>query len=154
MTEIERFVALCRDETEVVARLVALLEQERQILIAGEVLKLEALADEKNSVLALLAEKGSERQALLAARGIDGSGPVRAWLADKPAACKVWVALEDLLQKALTLNQVNGRYIAQGLQRTEQALSALKAAAGATMAYGPDGSQDGLPLGGRHLGSA
>jgi flagella synthesis protein FlgN len=54
----------------------------------------------------------------------------------------------------LVLNQFNGRYIDQGLQSSQKALSVLKAAAASSMGYGRDGSQGQISFGGRHFGSA
>ena len=154
MTDIELFVELCRDEISLVSRLIAFLEQEQSALVGGEVLKLEPLADEKSRALEALSEKGRERQLLLKKLGITGVTAVRAWISDKPEACAAWVELEDTLQKALVLNQFNGRVINQGLQNAEQALNVLKTAAASTLGYGRDGSQAEIPIGGRHLGSA
>lgn len=154
MADIKQFVVLCRDETEVVSRLIAFLEQERDALVGGRVLELEALADEKNRALELLAEKSAERTRWLVALGLGGLEPLRAWLADKPAACDAWVQLESALQKAMAINEFNGRQISQGLANSTSALTVLRAAAASSMAYGPDGSQGDLPIGGRHLGSA
>lgn len=154
MTDIELFVELCRDEISLVSRLIVFLEQEQSALVGGEVLKLEPLADEKSRALESLSEKGRERQLLLKKLGLTGVTDVRAWIADKPEACSAWVELEDTLQKALVLNQFNGRVINQGLQNAEQALNVLKTAAASTLGYGRDGSQAEIPIGGRHLGSA
>ena len=154
MTEIELFVERCRDETEMVSRLIVLLEQEQGALVAGDIMQLEPLADSKTLVLEALAEKGKARQLLTRQLGLSGLTEVRAWVADKQEARQAWVMLEDTMQKAQVLNQFNGRYIDQGLETTQRALKALKAAAAATMGYGRDGSQAPLPVGGRHLGSA
>ena len=51
-------------------------------------------------------------------------------MADKPEACTAWVLLEDTLQKALVLNQCNGRFINQGLLTSQKALNVLRAAGG------------------------
>jgi flagella synthesis protein FlgN len=147
-------VTLCRDETELVSRLIAFLEQEQLALVNGEVLKLESLAQAKSQALELLSAKGQERQQMAQTMGLFCVTDVRAWAANKPEACDAWVLLEDTLQKALVLNQFNGRYINQGLKSTEKALAVLKSAAASSMGYGRDGSQGQLPVGGRHLGSA
>jgi flagella synthesis protein FlgN len=154
MSDVEQFVELCRDETDLVSRLIAFLEQEQQALVRGDILQLEPLADEKGSALQALSERGRERQALLLQLGIASVAEVRVWVADKPEACDAWVKLEDTLQKALVLNQFNGSVIDTGLKNSQQALSVLKTAAASTLGYGRDGSQAAVPMGGRHLGSA
>jgi len=154
MTETELFIERCREETETVSRLVALLEKEQGVLVTGDIMKLETLADEKLRVLDVLNEKGRARQALTDRLGLASVAEVRRWVADKPQACRAWVMLEDAMRKAQALNQFNGRCIDQGLDNTRNALRALRSAASSMMGYGRDGSQDELPVGGRHLGSA
>lgn len=148
------FAKLCRDETEQVSRLLAFLEQEQQALVGGEVLRLESLADAKNLALEQLAAISRERQQWLQAQGLTSLEAVRAWLADKPALCEIWMRLEDTLQRAMVLNEFNGQQINRGLQHSREALTVLRAAAASMMSYGPDGSQADVPIGGRHLGSA
>jgi flagella synthesis protein FlgN len=154
MADIKVFAELCRDETEKVSRLIAFLEQERQALIAGEVLRLEALADGKNMALDILAEASRARQLWLQERGVTDMASVRIWLQDKPEACDAWFKLEAELKRAMAINEFNGVQINHGLHRTREALGVLKAAAASMMAYGPDGAQAEVPIGGRHLGSA
>ena len=154
MADLEQFVLYCRDETELVSRLIVFLEQERDALVSGKVLALEAIADDKNRALEQLSEKSATRTRWLASLGLDGLAAVRAWIADKPAACDAWMVLEAALKKAMAINAFNGQRISQGLDSSAQALAVLRSAAASSMAYGPDGSQGDLPLGGRHLGSA
>jgi len=154
MSDVEQFVQLCRDEADLVARLIAFLEQEQGALVSGNILQLEPLADEKEAALRALTVKGQERQALLLRLEISDVAGVRSWVRDKPDACDAWVQLEDTLQKALVLNQFNGRVIDQGVKNSQQALNVLKTAAASTLGYGRDGSQAAVPMGGRHLGSA
>ncbi|TDR81459.1 flagella synthesis protein FlgN [Paludibacterium purpuratum] len=154
MADIELFAKLCRDETEQVSRLIAFLEQEQQALIAGEALRLEALADEKGRALEALALVSRERQLWLRAQGVTDRESVLTWLKDKPQACEAWFLLESSLGRAMALNEFNGKQINLGLHRTHEALGVLKSAAASMMSYGPDGAQAEVPIGGRHLGSA
>jgi flagella synthesis protein FlgN len=55
MTQEQGFAELCRAEAEQVARLIELLQQEQQVMIAGQVHLLEDLADSKSKVLDELA---------------------------------------------------------------------------------------------------
>ena len=59
MNVVEEFTQLCRAESDLVARLVALLEQEQKILIKGFDVQLDALAESKSGVLDLLAASAS-----------------------------------------------------------------------------------------------
>jgi flagella synthesis protein FlgN len=146
--EVAQFAELCRDETALVSRLIVFLEQEQQLLVTRALLGL------KDQALDLLSIKGRERQLLAHKLGLKSVADVRAWVSDKAEPRSAWVQLEDTLQKALVLNQFNGRYIDQGLQSSQKALSVLKAAAASSMGYGRDGSQGQISFGGRHFGSA
>jgi len=137
-----------------VSRLLALLEKEQGALVSGDVMRLEPIAEEKLGVLRDLNETGRARQSLTEQLGLRSVGAVRKWAADKPEACTAWIVLEDSMRRAQILNQHNGRRIQEGLDSTQRALKALKAAASSVMGYGRDGSQGALPVGGRHLGSA
>ncbi|MBV8047309.1 MAG: flagellar protein FlgN, partial [Paludibacterium sp.] len=110
--------------------------------------------DEKGLALEALSQVSRVRQAWLAERGVSDRASAQRWLQDKPAACDAWFQLENAIQRAVTLNEFNGRHINHGLHRAREALGVLKAAASSMMAYGPDGAQAEVPIGGRHLGSA
>jgi flagella synthesis protein FlgN len=61
--------------------------------------------------------------------------------------------LRELAALARDLNETNGKLIAVHIQRNQQALNVLLAAAGHAPTYGPDGQQH-ASLGGRSLGKA
>ncbi|MTD32794.1 flagellar protein FlgN [Paludibacterium denitrificans] len=48
MNDVEQFVQLCHAESEQVGRLLAVLEDEQQLLIQGQVNRLESVADTKS----------------------------------------------------------------------------------------------------------
>jgi len=61
--------------------------------------------------------------------------------------------LHELAATARELNETNGKLIAVHIQRNQQALNVLLAAAGNAPTYGPDGQQH-ASLGSRSLGKA
>jgi len=148
------FIHLCRQESDLVCRLIALLDEERGALVTRNFTRLEALAEAKTQQLQLLTEKNRERQALLHTLGVTSVEATRQWVSDDAEASQVWVLLEDTLHKALVLNEFNGAQINAGLEFCQQGLSVLRTAAAAMMSYGPDGTQPDVELAGRKLGSA
>ncbi|MBV8679322.1 MAG: flagellar protein FlgN [Aquitalea sp.] len=154
MTQEPGFAALCRAETAQVVRLVELLQQEQQAMIAGQVHLLEPLADSKSRVLDELAQHSQRRAQLMKTLGLSDSDTVYVWLADKPDERQAWLELEDHIHRAQGINQLNGSFIEQQLGQVEEALAVLRQAAAATMSY-DRGGQQAQPLGGRRfLGSA
>lgn len=154
MTQELGFADLCRAEATQVARLVELLQQEQQVMIAGQVHLLEDLADSKSKVLDELAMHSQNRARVMKALGLSDSDTVYIWLADKPEERQAWLALEDLIHRAQGINQLNGSFIEQQLGQVEESLAVLRQAAAATLSYDRGGQQP-QPVGGRRfLGSA
>ncbi|UTH75059.1 flagella synthesis protein FlgN [Chromobacterium sp. IIBBL 290-4] len=154
MPVVEEFSSLCRAESELVSRLIALLEQEQQFLIQGDDLKLAPLADSKSEVLDLLAAQSAKRGELMRSFGVQDRDTLYIWLADKPAACEAWMQLEDQVSRAQSINLLNGQFVHQKLERVEESLTVLREAASATLGYGRDGERPELVTGRRFLGSA
>ncbi|WP_252346085.1 flagellar export chaperone FlgN [Paludibacterium sp. B53371] len=127
---------------------------EQQALLAGEVLKLEQLADDKSRALDQLAQLSQQRQQWMQTQGLTSPQAVHEWLTSRPALCDAWFQLEGAIKRAVVLNEFNGQQINQGLHRAREGLNVLKSAAASMMSYGPDGAQAQVPIGGRHLGSA
>ncbi|WP_158253683.1 flagella synthesis protein FlgN [Chromobacterium alticapitis] len=150
----EEFAALCRAETDLATRLVALLEQEQQWLIQRQENKLEALADEKSAVLDQLAQQSALRGKLLVGLGVQDKDTLYIWLADKPEACQAWLALEDMVGRAQGINQLNGGFVSERLTEVEGALTSLRAAAVSTLGYDREGNRPDVVTGRRLLGSA
>ncbi|RMC91600.1 flagellar protein FlgN [Aquitalea palustris] len=154
MNQQQGFAELCQAETAHVLRLVELLQQEQQVMIAGQVHLLEALADSKSKVLDELARQSQQRGQLMKTLGLSDSDTVYIWLADKPAERQAWLALEDQIHRAQGINQLNGSFIEQQLGQVEESLAVLRQAAAATLSYDRGGQQP-QPVGGRRfLGSA
>ncbi|KMN35955.1 MULTISPECIES: flagella synthesis protein FlgN [Chromobacterium] len=154
MNVVEEFTQLCRAESDLVARLVALLEQEQKILIKGFDVQLDALAESKSGVLDLLAASAAQRGELMRQIGVQDSETVYIWLADKPEASLAWTGLEEAIQRAQSINQLNGNFIDQRLSLVEGALSTLREAAASTVGYDKAGQLPELATGRRFLGSA
>lgn len=154
MTEVNDFVQLCQEEAEMVGRLVQVLEEEQQALIQGHVDLLEPLADAKSKVLDQLAVVAESRAVLMQEHGVQDSDTVYIWLADKPEASQAWTQLEEMLQRAQSINQLNGCFIEQRLNGVEQTLSFLRHTAASTLGYSRNGQQPVAVTGRRLLGSA
>ncbi|WP_434630133.1 flagella synthesis protein FlgN [Chromobacterium sp. CV08] len=154
MSVIDEFVSFCRDEAELVSRLVALLEEEQKLLIHGEEHKLESLSDSKSQVLDELARQSAARGSLMGSLGVLDRDTLYIWLADKPSACEAWTDLEDAVNRAQSINQLNGSFVNEKLAKVEESLGVLRAAAAATLGYDRGGNQREAVTGRRLLGSA
>ncbi|MBW7566401.1 flagellar export chaperone FlgN [Chromobacterium subtsugae] len=154
MSVIDEFAQLCRDEADLVSRLVVLLEQEQALLIQGEEHKLEALADNKSAVLDELARQSSVRGRLMTTLGVQDRDTLYIWLADKPPACEAWTSLEDAVNRAQSINQLNGSFVSERLAMVEESLLVLRTAAASTLGYDRGGNQPEVVTGRRLLGSA
>lgn len=110
---------------ETLQAFIELLRREQTALIEGDIEALAALLPEKTAL--------SER--------LNAISPSEAG------------QLRELAATARDLNQTNGQLIAVRIQRNQQALNVLFAAAGQAPTYGPDGQQLSS-LGSRSLGKA
>ncbi|NHR06170.1 flagellar protein FlgN [Chromobacterium haemolyticum] len=154
MNVVEEFCQLCRAESALVARLIALLEQEQKVLVQGFDVQLDALAESKSAVLDQLAVSAAQRGELMRQIGVQDSETVYIWLADKPEASLAWTGLEEAIQRAQSINQLNGSFIDQRLSLVEGALNTLRDAAASTVGYDKAGQLPELATGRRFLGSA
>jgi flagella synthesis protein FlgN len=137
-----------------IGKLVAVLQQEQQALVEGDVDRLETLASSKAELLRQLAGLADKHNRYLARQGLrPDRGGMKTWLA-KSADAKVAAAWSESLQLAEAvrqLNQTNGAMITARLNHNQEALAALLGAASAASLYGRDGqtlrSSGGRPLG-------
>ncbi len=138
-------------EARTIERFVALLRNERALLVKGQVDQVSDLLPEKNQLTSRLAHLAEQRNRLLTVAGgtADRRG-IAAWFAAHPAETEAhacWSRLLVLAGEARGLNQLNGELIRLRLQHNAEALSIL--GAGATLSlYGPDG-QSSPSTGGR-----
>lgn len=121
---------------------VALLRNERELLVRGQVDQMSDLLHEKNRLASRLAQVAERCNHLLAAAGHtpDRHG-MTTWLAEHPAEAEArasWSRLRTLTEEARDLNQMNGELIRLHLQHTAEALSILGAGTPPGL-YGPDG---------------
>lgn len=136
---------------------VAILQQEQQALVAGEIDRLMPLVKEKTDLAARLGQFAELRSRMLAAASLspDRTGMERwlARLAPADSAHAAWKSLLALTAEAQALNESNGKLIAMRMQHNQQALNVLLAAANQSALYGPDG-QTKPAGGGRLFGAA
>jgi flagellar biosynthesis protein FlgN len=142
MTPIDfaRLGRLLELEEEQMAQFVALLEQEKDLLIAGEVDALVALADEKTKSYRLLQRVHDQRAILLGNWKGDNSGEsIAALLTSMPELSARWERILELARLAHEQNQLNGQLINERLANNQAALSVLMTAAERPQFYGADG---------------
>lgn len=148
-----RFSDSLKDELAALHDFTAILQQEQQALVAGDIDKLIPLVEEKTRLAASLNLFAEQRQRLISAAGLpnDRTG-LEAWLATQPLNTRDrtdWTKLLGLTGEAQTLNETNGKLIAMRIQHNQQALNVLLSAANQTTLYGPDGQTK--PAGRGHL---
>lgn len=148
---------LLSSELATLREFVALLQQEQQALVAGEIDRLMPLVNEKAGLAARLGEFSDQRNRMLTAASLPTNKlGMEKWLSDlAPAdsARKTWASLVKMTAEAQALNESNGKLIAMRLQHNQQALNVLLAAANQASLYGPDG-QTKPSGGGRLFGAA
>ncbi|MCX7173283.1 MAG: flagellar protein FlgN [Proteobacteria bacterium] len=142
-----------KDELAALREFTAILQQEQQALVAGDIDKLIPVIEEKTSLAASLNRFAEQRQRLISAAGMpnDRSG-LEAWLATQRLGAKDradWKKLLTLTGEAQALNEINGKLIAMRMQHNQQALNVLLSAANQATLYGPDGQTKST--GGGHL---
>lgn len=117
-------------ETELLGALAALLQQEREVLQAGNSDALPSLSTQKAELLRAVAQTEDERRQLI--RRLSGTSPtedVQAVLDRFPAEQQLlrsrWEALLGHASRVRTLNQENGYMVELALQHVRGALDAL-----------------------------
>ena len=148
-----RFGASLKHELAALGAFTAVLQQEQQALVAGDIDKLIPIVEEKTGLAANLNRFAEERQRSIIAAGLpnDRKG-LEAWLAGQPLTAQdhaEWKKLLALTGEAQALNDSNGKLIAMRIQHNQQALNVLLTAANQTTLYGPDGQTKSS--GGGHL---
>lgn len=114
-------------EQQFVSALVALMEQEQQLLVNLDVDGLAELTPKKNALLADLTAQSIQRYQTLAKLGFDGDEAGMAnWVEANPEARAAWNALLELATQAKELNRVNGILINKQLANNQTILQALR----------------------------
>jgi len=133
------------EECAALQAFVALLREEQQALVQGELDRLPSFAAPKTQSLIELTRRGEQRLKLLRERGLtdDGAGMSRLLQEQAigtPEALADWHGLLTLTQTAHQLNETNGSLIYARLSGVQQALNVLLKAAHIPGTYGSDGS--------------
>ena len=147
------FSSSLKDELAALRAFTAVLLQEQQALVTGDIDGLVPIVEEKTRLAAGLNRFAEQRQRLISAADLpnDRTG-LEAWLAGQPIKAQVradWDKLLALTGEAQSLNESNGKLIAMRMQHNQQALNVLQSAANQTALYGPDGQTKST--GGGHL---
>jgi flagellar biosynthesis protein FlgN len=132
-------------ESDALRAFVALLLEEQQALVRGDLERLTSFAAPKSQTLLELTRRGNDRQRLLREHGltIDSAGMER--LLEEPSigtpqVIAAWHELLNLTRTAQQVNETNGTLINARLRGTQQALNVLLSAAQIPGTYTADGS--------------
>lgn len=130
-------------EADAASRFIKLLTLEQVALGAGDTESLMGFVQEKSAVTSELGALASQRNAALAALGLESDrAGVEAWLERQPSDLTrrdAWLRVVTLAGEARELNRVNGELIQIRMQHTTQALEAMQGATRTLNLYGPDG---------------
>ncbi|GAB1394040.1 flagellar protein FlgN [Rhodocyclaceae bacterium] len=135
---------------------IALLQQEQDLLKAGNTEALLPLIDTKTLLSNALASYAAARETVLKQLGLPaGRSGMESWLKHhgQPAHQQAWQTLLKLAADARELNLLNGKLIGLHMSHNQQAFNALMSATDRAMTYGPDGQRHSGG-GGRILGTA
>ncbi len=152
--ELQRLALLIEAEAIQLREFVALLGQETDLLIAGEVDNLLALTNDKTERYRRLQRLHDDRALLLGKLGLAHSDTVIRQVCDGlPRVLARWDEVLELARDARERNLMNGKLITERMQNNQAALSVLLAAANHPQLY--DAAGQARPTGGgRILGSA
>ncbi len=135
---------------------IVLLQQEQDLLKAGDTESLLPLIDTKTLLSNALAGYAAARETALHRLGLSaGRSGMEDWLKQHGQAPhqQSWQTLLTLAVEARELNILNGKLIGLRMSHNQQAFNALMGATDRAMTYGPDGQQHSGG-GGRILGTA
>ncbi|HEY8355008.1 MAG TPA: flagellar protein FlgN [Methylophilaceae bacterium] len=127
-------------EAHTVGRLIEVLEHEQGCLIRMDLERMEALLQEKSTLLQNLQQLAQERYQQLAAAGYAGNeSGMSEWLQHhgEHAVQGAWLRMQQALLKAKELNRINGMLIGRHVARNQQLLNALQGQS--EQFYGPSG---------------
>ncbi len=143
MGSVSPVVANLQDEQTALAALLALMTEEQQLLVAGEIDGLSTLTVEKASLINQLAILANQRHTALGAAGFaPEENGMQAWLTSSKDvdAAALWDAVLELTRNAKELNRVNGILINKHMSNNQGALNALRVPIkGGSSFYGPSG---------------
>lgn len=130
-------------EAEAVQQFAELLKLEQTSLSSGKTDELPAYAEQKEKLAVRLNTLSAQRNAALAAQGLDADrAGVEAWCAKHPNEKDLAAAWSGILLRAgeaRELNRLNGELIQIRMQYNAKALEALQGGNNSLALYGPDG---------------
>ena len=134
--------AIIKQEIEQISRLIAVLNNEQDILKRGEVGSLPETTAQKSELVEKLNALERERlNALDPADDAQGRGAMEKWLLRHPddLTAASWKQLLDLAREAKVLHELNGQLVHQHLRQTSEALSILTQQFDKPTLYGSSG---------------
>lgn len=137
----DRFLPIVIEEIETMRQLLALMQTEREHLVAADTDRLAGTTEQKDLALKRLSELGANRHAALTAAGV-GLVPaeLETWVASQhPDIRARWADLLVLAAEAKEINRVNGLLIARKLTLNQSERNVLSGNSKSTNLYGPDG---------------
>ena len=139
-------------ESHTVGRLIEILEQEQSCLIQADFERVQALLEEKSTLLQSFNLLSQERYQWLSAAGYPANeSGMSDWLKEnrEHAQQTSWLTMQQALLKAKELNRINGMLINKHFTRNQQLLSTLRGQTETSEFYGPSGqtTSNGRPRG-------
>ncbi|MFV0371267.1 MAG: flagella synthesis protein FlgN [Azonexus sp.] len=142
------FTALLRQEDELVAQFIALLEEEQAILRAATPDGLELVSARKRPLIEALDAAERERAKLIGSPpGKTSRADMQSWLEKQPQSAEfaaLWQSILQHAQAAKALHLENQELLNKRLATTEAALDILMQRQKDTAVYGSDGQTSGL----------
>jgi len=142
-------------EKLLIEKFISLLKEEQLTLVKGGRDELSPVTTAKTKLVEELAQLSDKRTELMVASGISLiPQELTEWIAQQNEQCRaLWATCLDLAKQAKSLNNTNGRLIAERLSNNQAAIQTLMAEANQPATYGRDGQTRTLGHG-RTLGSA
>lgn len=129
-------------DVQLVNHLQALLSREQAGLVVVDLDAIEALLEEKSTLLQRINLVARHRYEALAANGFEPSeAGMTAWLKQQaqPAMHKAWAGFQKALHQAREMNRLNGMLINKHFSRNQQLLNHLQGNSSAGEVYGRNG---------------
>ena len=154
----EHLATLLREESQLLADLEVLLEQESRIIESSDIKTLEATTRARQERMGALARIEEQRRSLCAMHGFSadraGLEGLMAWCDSQGALLSRLRECAERAVRCRDLNDRNGIVVAARLKRVEGMLDTLTGRPTRTDTYGPRGYASSAPRPGRVLGAA
>lgn len=129
-------------DAQLLKDLLALLEREQTHLVKADVDAIEAILEEKSTLLQQMNLTVRSRYDALKANGFDDNeAGMDAWvqLQGKQSMSTAWAKFQKTLAEAKEMNRLNGMLISKNFNRNQELLNHLQGNAGSDSVYGRDG---------------